>query len=174
LKDRFGFIHDKSEIKLLILFVLRHFPDPVSFEALWDIITTCDDGVDYFEFTVCLKALVDNGHILLKNEMYSPTQKGVRNSYVTEANLPYSVREKAEQETATARMAQNRNTMIKTSNTAVPDGGFKVCLSLSDGIGDVVSMELFAANEKQALALEKGFRKNAEGIYNKLIEMILE
>jgi hypothetical protein len=34
-------------------------------------------------------------------------------------------------------------------------------------------MELYAANDKQALALEKGFRKNAEKIYIALIEMIL-
>jgi len=169
----FGFIHDKSEIKLLILFVLRRLPEPVRFELLTDI-ALCDEGISFFEFAQCLAELVDNEHILLKDEQYSLTPKGVRNSEVTEVNLPYSVREKAESIIAAVRLALNRDAMIKTSTHAALDTGHKVCLSLSDGIGEIVSMELFAANEQQALALEKGFRKNAEGIYNKLIEMILE
>jgi len=172
LKDSFGFIHDKSEIKILILFVLRRLTEPVSFEVLTEI-ALCDGGVSFFEFAECLSDLVDNGHVLLKSEKYSLSQKGIRNSDITESNLPFSVREKAEGVTSKVRMALGREAMIKTSRVAVSNG-FKVSLSLSDGVGDVVSMEFFAANEKQALALEKGFRKNAESVYNKLIELILE
>jgi hypothetical protein len=37
-----------------------------------------------------------------------------------------------------------------------------------------LSLKLYAINQTQAQALEDGFKKNAEGLYNKIIEMILE
>jgi len=171
--DGFGFIHSKLEIKILILFILRRLPEPVTFDVLADL-AMCDDGVSYFDFSECVADLVNNGHLLLSDDKYSLTTKGVRNSEVTEVNLPYSVREKAEGSTSKLRLAQDRSSMIKTSRTAMGDIGCKVKLSMSDGIGEIVSMELFAANEKQAMAIEERFRKSAESIYKRLIEMLLD
>jgi len=98
----------------------------------------------------------------------------MRNGEITEINLPYSVRAIAEKNTSALRIAQNRDAMIKTSHEAAAETGCKVSLSLSDGIGEIAAIELIAANEKQALMLEEGFRKNAESIYNKLIAMLIE
>ena len=46
--DRLGFIHEKFDIKILILFVLRRLPAPVSFEELSELVLI-DDGFDYFD-----------------------------------------------------------------------------------------------------------------------------
>ncbi|MCL2392257.1 MAG: DUF4364 family protein [Oscillospiraceae bacterium] len=171
--DDFGFIRNKLEIKILILFILRRLPEPISFEALTEL-TMCDENISYFEFADCVSDLVKNGNLIVVDDKYTLTQKGARNSEITEINLPYSIREKAEKKSSALRSAQSRNAMIKTAHDSLPDSGCKVKLSLSDGMGEIVSMELLAANEKQAISLENGFRKNAEKIYNKLIEMILE
>jgi hypothetical protein len=64
--------------------------------------------------------------------------------------------------------------MIETKHTKNPDGDYLVTLSLSDGVGEIVKIELLATDEKQARALENGFRKNAETVYNDLIEKILK
>jgi len=170
--DNFGFIHNKLEIKLLILYILRRLPEPISFDVLAEL-TMCDEGISYFDFTQCVTDLVNNDNLLFANGLYSLTKKGAKNSDVIEGNLPYSVRTKVDKSTSALRLAMNRGAMIKTSHFA--DGsGFKVKLALADDVGVIVEMELFAANEKQAIVLENGFRKNAESIYNKLIEMILE
>jgi len=171
--DNFGFIHNKLEIKLLILYVLRRLPEPISFDVLAELVM-CDDGISYFDFTQCVSDLVDNENLFFVDDMYSLTKKGVRNSVVTEVNLPYSVRAKVEESTSALRTAMNRSAMIKTSHSVEEDSGCKVTLALADGVGEIVKVELFAANEKQAIALENGFRKNAEKIYNNLIEMILK
>ena len=71
------------------------------------------------------------------------------------------------------RRKQGRNAMIQTNHSTNADGSCSVTLSLSDGIGEIVSMQLFAVNEHQALVLEKGFRENAESVYNRLIDVIL-
>jgi len=133
----------------------------------------CDDGISYFDYTDCLAELVKTDHIRSEGGKYSLTAKGARNGGITENSLPYSVRAKVENSTALYRAAQSRNAMIKTSHTTNLDGSCTVSLALSDGVGDIVSMELFAANEKQAIGLEDGFRKSAESIYNALIGMII-
>jgi len=173
MRGNFGFIHEKLEIKIFILFILRRLPEPVTLDVLAEL-AMCDGGISYFDLAECVAELVKTEHLCLADNKYTLTQKGVRNGETTEISLPYSVRKEAEDAASAIRAALNRNTMIRTSHSKSHDGGCMVELSLSDGIGEVVSIELFAANEKQALLLENGFRKKAENIYNALIEMILE
>ena len=169
---RFGFIREKLEIKILILFILRRISTPVSFDELTEL-ALCDDGICYFVFTECVAEMVDSGHLICRDGEYSITKKGLRNGELTENNLPFTVRAHLENTTFAYRSSRARNAMINTSHVTEPDGTCIVKLSLSDGIGEVVSIELFTVNERQALALENGFRKSAESIYSDLIEMIL-
>jgi len=173
MKGNFGFIHEKIEIKVLILFIMRRMSDPVTLDILTEL-TMCDDGISYFDFSESVAELVATEHLRIEGENYHLTQKGNRNGEITEDSLPYSVRIKAETKAAQLRAALNRNSLIKTYRGCDSEGKHTVKLSLSDGIGDIVVMELFAANEEQAQALENGFRKNAESIYNALIGLILE
>jgi len=170
--ENYGFIHDRIEIKVLILFIMRRLPGPVSADVLAEL-TMCDEGISYFEVTECIDMLIKTKHLKLKDKMYSLTAKGERNGEILEKNLPYSVRANAEDAAALVRSAQSRSSMIKTHRLVDSDGGYKVSLSLSDGMGDIISMELLAANEKQASAIEKGFRKNAEKVYHSIVEMII-
>ncbi|MCL2409650.1 MAG: DUF4364 family protein [Oscillospiraceae bacterium] len=171
--SNFGFIHEKLDIKILILFILRRLPEAISLDVLTDL-TMCDDGINYFDFANCVEELVRTEHLRLEDGRYSLTEKGRRNGKITEINLPYSVRMKAEKSATALRAVQSRNAMIKTTHKNNPGGSCTVTLALSDGVGEIISMDLFAANENQALDLEKGFRKNAEKIYNELIKLILE
>ncbi|MDR0491495.1 MAG: DUF4364 family protein [Oscillospiraceae bacterium] len=169
----FGFIHDKLDIKILILFILRRMHEPITFGVLTEL-AMCDGGISYFDFADCVAELVKTEHVRLKENKYSLTKKGSRNSEITENNLPFSVRTEAEKSTSAMRTMLNRNSMIKTSHEAGSNGEYVADLSLSDGIGDIVSIRLFATNERQAVAIERGFRKNAESIYSTLIDAILE
>jgi len=173
LAGNFGFIHEKLEIKILILYVLRFLREPADFDALAEL-AMCDDGISYFDFSECAAELVETGHLKLEGNKYFLTHKGVRNGEATENSLPYSVRAKAEEGISLHRAAKIRNTMIKTSSERNPEGGCSVSLSLSDGVGEIVAMQLFAANEKQARGLEYGFRRNAESAYSALIGAILQ
>jgi len=167
----FGFIREQIEIKVLILFIMRRLPEPVPIDILTEL-TMCDEGISYFDVTECIAKLVKTKHLLFSDNKYSLTKKGEINGDTLEKNLPYSVRVKAEEAAALARAAFNRNAMIKTHRTVDDNGGYKVTLSLSDGVGEIISMELFAANERQANTFEKGFRKNAEKVYHNVIETI--
>ena len=173
MSKRKDFVYDKLEIKILILFILRRLPEPIPLKALAEL-TLNSGGISYFDFMECVSDLVKTEHLLIKDEKYSLTAKGQRNGRVTENSLPYFLKMDAENTTAVYRSEMNRNAMIKTTHTTNTDGNCSVSLSLSDGIGDIVSMNLFAINEKHAAALENGFRKRAESIYNEIIKSLIE
>lgn len=173
MEERFGFIHDKLDIKILILYILRRLPEPVTLDTLSEL-TLCDEGIGYFDFAECVSELVATEHIKTDGHTYSLTDKGIKNSDITENSLPFSVRVKAEKGASDLRFMMNRKSMITSSHSIRRKGGYTVDLSLSDGISDIISLKLFAVSQAQAQSLEDGFSKNAEGIYNKIIQMILE
>jgi len=173
MRGNFGFIHEKIEIKILILFILRRLNSPVTFDVLTEL-TMCDDGISYFDYTDCVAELVKTEHVVVEDGKYSVTAKGIRNGGITENSLPFTVRMEAEKSTSEVRAANNRNSMIKTSHSINPGGGCTTKLALSDGVGDIISLEILAPNAHQAQALENGFRKNAEGIYHALLDTILD
>ena len=170
--ENFGFIHERIERRVLILFIMRRLPEPVTLDELAGL-TMCDEAISYFDVTECIAKLLETKHLSLEDGKYSITPLGERNGEVLEKNLPFPVKQRAEAATALIRANYNRNAMIKTNRKSAGNNGYKVNLSLSDGIGDIISMELFAANEKQAGDLEKGFRKNAEKIYHAIIAQLL-
>ena len=167
----FGFIHEKIEIKILILFILRRVPGPVTFDEL-TALTMFDDGIGYFDFADCVAELVRTQHIVFEDNKYSLTAKGARNGEITEISLPYSVRLDAENKAYEYRAALDRDSMIKTSRAVNQDGSCTVSMVMSDGIGEMISLDLFAANERQAAKIERGFRKNAENVYKALLRML--
>lgn len=169
--ERFGFIRDKIDIKILILFVLRRLPESVDFPTLAELVI-CDDGISYFDFAECVAELINTGHIYYSEDMYSITEKGRRNGEITESSLPYSVRIKAERNANIQSQHQKRNALISTSHEYRNRSGYIVSLSLSDGISDIISMELIAGSEIQAEFMENKFRKNAERIYDKIMNIM--
>lgn len=171
--DRLGFIHEKLDIKILILFVLRRLPDFVDGETLAEL-AICDDGISYFDYAECLAELVATEHVEQQDGRYRITEKGDRNGATIESSLPYSVRKKAEKAVSGAAAKMRRNAMIKTGHSLSDEGACLVELSLSDGLGEIISMRMLTSGEEQARQMEENFRGHAETIYNRIIELLSE
>ena len=169
--EHLGFIRDKLDIKILILFILEKLPKPVEAVTLSDL-ALFDGGFTWFDYTDCLAELIKTEHVEEKNGKYAITEKGRRNVNTVSSSLPYTVRAKAERLTAPVAAAMRRASMIETDIEPGPKGGRSVSMRLSDGVGEIVSMRLAVPDEAQARAIEKRFRAGAEDIYNRIIEML--
>ena len=75
-------------------------------------------------------------------------------------------------EPVAARM--RRDAMIDAGHEPSPGGGETVRLKLSDGKGEVMSLSLLSPDEAAAEAMERAFRADAEGIYQKIIEILTD
>ena len=64
-----GFIHEKLDIKILILYILNHLPAAVDAQTLSDLVF-CDNGIGYFDYSDCLAELVDTAHITEEGGKY--------------------------------------------------------------------------------------------------------
>ena len=171
--DRLGFIHEKLDIKLLILFVLSRLPRPVDFDTLTDLVMV-DDGFDYFEYTQCLDELVRSENVEKQGTSYQITRMGKVNEDTVESSVPYSVRLKAENKARPLVEKMKRDALIGTAHERAKNGGTNVRLSLSDGLGEIVTMSVLVADDEQAKKIEANFRENAEDTYQKIVALLSE
>lgn len=170
--DNFGFIHDRLDIKILILFILRRLPAAVDADTLQEL-CRCDDGIGYFEYSDCLSELAESGHVTESEEGYAITEKGARNADAVESSLPYSVRSKALRLLGPVEERLRRAAMITARHTLGEDG-CTVELAMGDGKGEVIRLSLLCAGEDQARQIEKRFRRDAEGYYQKIMALLTE
>ena len=172
--DNYGFIRQKIDIQILILYILNRLPAPVSQNMLTEL-TLIDNATNYFDYIECLTELEEKDLIITTDEdKYSITPKGIRTAVEMESSLPYTVRIKASSGAERAAKILARDAMIKTSHKEKPEGGFTVNLSLSDGLGEMMHLDILAGSEKQAKEMEQRFRKNAESLYLRIAGILTE
>lgn len=170
--ERLGFINDKLDIKILILFVLRRLPAEIDSERLADLILI-DGGVGYFDYKECLAELATTAQVEDEDGLIKITAKGSRNGEILESGLPYSVRVKAEKKLSPVAEEMRRSAMI-LANHELTENSITVYLAVSDGIGTIFDLKILAADEAQAEKMEKNFKRKAEEYYNRFITELSE
>ena len=171
---RFGFIHDKLEIKFLILYILSRAALPLDMSTLAEI-TLRDEGIDYFQFAEALSELVSTEHVTCtEDRTYLITEKGKRNGAICESSLPYSVRMHAEEDLVPINARMRREAMVKASRAPRASGGFTVSLSLDDDFENIMTLRLFSPSDNLAQRMEEHFRHHPERIYHAVMTAVLE
>ena len=168
-----GFIHDKLDIKFLVLYLMARVASPVDFATLADL-TFCDDGVEYFDFAAALAELVDTGHLELKDDKYSITEKGRRNGKICESSLAYSVRRKCDQNLARVNGVLRRDAQVRTETLPREDGGVTLRLILDDDKGNIMTLDMLTVSQEQAGRLAERFRAQPEKLYHGILQVLLE
>lgn len=170
---RYGFIHDKLDIKLLILYLTARAAAPLDLAALTDL-AMCDEGVDYFSFTQAVSELVESEHLLLEQDAYAITEKGRRNGSICEESLPFSVRQKCDRSLAQLNARLRQDAQIRAEILPRPEGGFTTRMILDDHQGNLMTLELYSPTREQADRLSSSFRANHEGVYRAILTALLE
>ena len=169
-----GFIHDKLDIKFLILYIAARLSEPVPLEGMQEL-TMCDDGIDYFAFSECLNDLVRTEHLRLTEEgLYCITPKGLRNSEICESSLPMSVRLLTDKNVAAYNKELLRRAQVRSRIIPRENGTFTVELNFSDDVDNLMHLQVMAATEEMAKELTKRFQKNPEQMYTRLMGTLFE
>lgn len=168
-----GFIQDKLEIKFLILYIAARIIEPIPFDLVLDL-AMCDEGVDYFDFSECLRDLVKTEHLTVSSDgMYTITEKGMRNSQICESSLPYSVRLRCDKNISECNRKLRRKSQVRASCEKRPNGTYTVRLSLNDDMGSLMDLKLMTVREDMANILAERFRQAPERTYSEIMNVLL-
>ena len=154
---RYGFIHDKLDIKFLILYFMARVAAPIDFPTLTEL-TVCDDGIGYFEFAEAVSELVESGHLTLEDGLYSITEKGRENGAACESSLPYSVKRNCSAQLVKLNGILRRNAQVRAETEPRPEGGYSARMFLDDDGGNLFTLELFCGSQEQANRLAESFK----------------
>lgn len=172
-----GFVRDKLDIKFLLLFTLKHLDAPVSFSDITEM-ALIDSGFGFFELSEAFHELVASGHVeeldSSDSPLYAITKSGRETSDLYLSRLPSSVRAASQRQVMRVIARLKRENCISTATRTLGENHLETTLSMTDGKDDIISMKLLTVNPEQAAILEANFRKNAEAIYNAIINALLK
>jgi len=169
---KIGFIHDKLDIKMLVLYLLDRAVGPIDFDTLTDLVMR-HEGVEYFDFAEALGELVTSGHLVEASEGYTITEKGRVNSAACEGSLPFSVCQRCNLDLAPVNAALRRNAQIRGESRRNGDGSVVARMTLDDDGGNLLTIELLCPSEDQADRLIAGFKAQPERVYNEVLGALM-
>ena len=147
--QRLGFIHDMMDVKVLILFVMGKVNYPVNIQQIYELCYQ-DDCLSYFDVCTAVPQML------------------------TQDSIAFSVRQRAENAVARFNRQIRRSSFVKTQILPREGGDYSVIMALDDEMGNLMTLELVAPNQRQAVRLGKLFEKKAESIYNLTMTQLLD
>ena len=172
--QRLGFIHDMLDVKVLILFVMARVSYPVNIQQIYEL-SYQDDCLSYFDVCTAIPQMVSSGHLKqLEDDLYEITEKGREDGALTEDSIAFTVKQRAENAVAGFNRQLRRASFVKSRVLPRPDGTCSVVLSLDDEAGGLMTLELAAPDQRQAVRLGKLFEKRAEEVYSVIMMTLLD
>ena len=172
--QRLGFIHDMMDVKVLILFVMARVNYPVNIQQIYELCYQ-DDCLSYFDVCTAVPEMVESGHLAqTEDEKYEITEKGRDACSLTEDSIAFTVKQRAENAVARFNRQIRRSSFVKTQTVAREGGDYSVIMSLNDEIGNLMTMELVAPDQRQAVRLSRLLEQKAENVYNLVMTELLD
>ena len=172
--QRLGFIHDMMDVKVLILFVAARASYPMTTGEIYELCYQ-DDCLSYFDVCTAIPEMVKSGHLKqLPEERFEITDKGRQDGALTEDSIAFTVKQRAENAVARFNRQLRRSSFVKTRIVPRGDGSRSVILSLDDDTGSLMTLELAAPDQRQAVRLGKLFEKKAEDVYSIVMMTLLD
>ena len=172
--QRLGFIHDMLDVKVLILFVAARANYPMTVQEIYE---TCyvDDCLSYFDVCTAIPEMVSTGHLKESEEgRYIITERGREDGATTADSIAFTVRQKAENLINRFNRQLKRSSFVKTQIIPRDSGDFSVIMTLDDELSNLMTLELVAPDQRQAVRLSRLFEKKAEMVYNLTMAELLD
>ena len=172
--QRLGFIHDMLDVKVLILFVTARSSYPMTLQEIYEVCYQ-DDCLSYFDVCTAIPEMVTSGHLKeLEDQKYEITEKGIADGSLTEDSIAFTVKQRAENAVAKYNRQIRRSSFVKTQVIPRDGGDYSVIMALDDEMGNLMTLELVAPDQRQAVRLGKLFEKKAEMVYNLTMAELLD
>ncbi len=172
--QRLGFIHDMLDVKVLILYVTGRTLYPVTSQEIYELCYQ-DDCLSYFDVCTAIPEMVASGHLQeAEDGRYVITDKGRRDGEVTADSIAFTVKQRAENAVDRFNRQVRRASYIKTQIIPRDNGDFSVVVTLDDDTGNLMTLELLAPDQRQAVRLGRLLEKKADTVYHLTMAELLD
>ena len=162
------------DVKVLVLFVAARANYPLTVQEIYELCYQ-DECLSYFDVCTAVPEMVTSGHLKeLEDQRYEITEKGRETGTLTEDSIAFTVKQRAENAVARYNRQIRRSSFVKTQVIPRETGDFSVVMSLNDEMGNLMTLELMAPNQRQAVRLSRLFEKKAENVYNLTMMELLD
>lgn len=170
-----GGLRSKTDIKLLVLYMLEQVETSVPVRIVSDVITA-QELANYFEAMDAISELQQNGTLERTSvdgqEALTITEKGLNAVGAVEDDLPRSVRETAVETTRhflkLDRHARENDVVI------TPFGdGYNVCFSLTTGDTRLMELNMYVVSRDQAEVLKNNYLEDPTHLYSSILTALM-
>lgn len=145
-------IENKSDVKIFILYLLKHADEPFEFNTINDLVLQ-DEFVNYFDFALCFSELLDAGQIDEfdngEDKLYAISDSGMQILEGYESSLLPVIRERALK--SAVKLINSKRTGERFNKELVQcDGGYMLKLTVSDKKRKRLALEFFVKEESDA------------------------
>ncbi len=162
----YGGVRSKNEIRTLICYLFSSIKKPMDKATIIEAIQK-RGLANYFETSSCFDDLISHDNLREdadNKNCYILTEKGSMIANQLENTLPLTVKEKA-YTCAIELLEQKRIEKENVVTITKTDKGYIVNCRVSGGDVDLISLDIYAPDNKQAKIIKRNFHKNPELLY---------
>ncbi len=166
-----GGLKDRSEIKLMVCYLLKTLNKPLTRTQINEILQK-DKIANYFEINGAVSDLVSSGQITSEiiddDELITITPRTELSVAIIERDLPRTLRERAVN--AALNVLQRDRIKKESTVTWEPHGeGYHVTFTVSDMDTELLKVTVYVTDERQIEIVKRNFYNNAVDIYSDVI-----
>ena len=170
---------DKNDIKIFILYLLRHIGYPLDFVSINDIVIQ-DGYVGYFDFVECFAELLETGNIAeLRREeseegeeLYEITQQGIRVADNLDSRILSSIREKSLKSALRFLSFRQRGAKVKFDFETLPGGRFEAACMISEKGEELLNVKVRLESSNQLERIRHNFYDRPEVVYKGILAVL--
>ncbi len=160
-------IKNRTDIRVLICYMLDQFSDPLTKGDVIELIYT-NQFANYIETLSSIEHLISNEHLMHNPQtdalLLSPLGKRVADDL--SERLPVTIRRKS-REAADRLLSRRRNELQNGFEATAQDGGFRVTCTIGSKKPEegMMSITLFLPTEERVNEARENFFNDPEGLY---------
>jgi len=170
-------LRDKNDIKIFILYLLRHIGYPLDFVSINDIVVQ-DGYVGYFDFVECFAELLETGNILEipaeegREELYEITPQGIHVADNLDSRLLSSIREKSLKSALRFLSFRERGAKIKFDFRPLQNGRFLANCLITEKDEELLNVSLTLESGHQLERIRHNFYDKPEVVYKGIMAVL--
>ncbi len=168
-------LKDKNDIKIFILYLMRHINYPLDFESINEIVVQ-DGVVGYFDFAECFAELLDTGNIeeISDNgeDYYKITEQGIHVADNLESKLLGMLKDKSLKSALRLLSFKKRGAEIRCTHEELDDGSFLVNCVVMEKKVELLNVKLRVDNRTQLEKIKYNFNDKPEVVYRGVIALL--